>query len=81
MQLGFWNWEIANQHVGVNVSILKCAYSEITADYEVHIYVCDVMYQKLYILFSLASQKDHIIFFQVFHGMRSSFVANKHIWP
>lgn len=61
--MGFWNWEIANQHVGVNVSILECAYLEITADYEVHIYVCDVMYHKLYILFSLASQKDHIVFF------------------
>lgn len=52
MQLGFWNWEIAHQHVGVNVSILKCAYSEITADNKVHLYACDLMYRELYILFS-----------------------------
>lgn len=62
---------------GVNVSILKCAYSEITAGHKVHIYVCDLMYHKLHILFHLASQREHAIFFQALCDVYSSFVAQK----
>lgn len=64
---------------GVNVSILKCAYSEMTAGHKVHIYVCDLMYRKLYILFHLASQGDHTLFFflfpQALHDLYNSLVA------
>lgn len=42
-----------------------------------YIYVCDLMYHKLYILFHLASQRDHTLFFflQALYNFYNSFMT------
>ena len=58
----------------------NCAHLEITAGHKVYIYACDLMYHKLYILFHLASQRDHTIFFQALYNFYNSFMKQKHTW-